>query len=86
MSIITKAAEEFGICPKGMSKDLDALLEKCGLPTKCPYSAEEIYNVALSDKKRSGDFITLVLPKTQGECILNTITVAKLLEYIKKGI
>lgn len=86
MSIITKAAEEFGICDKGMSKNLDELLEKCGLPTKCPYSADELYKVALSDKKRSGDFITVVLPKTRGECILNTITVNKLLEYIKKGI
>lgn len=86
MSIITKAAEAFGICKMGMSKSLDALLEKCGLPNKCPYSAEELYSVALSDKKRSGDFITLVLPKNEGECILNTITVAKLLEYIKKGI
>lgn len=86
MSIITKASEELGICEKGMSKNLDELLSKCGLPTKCQYSAEELYSVALSDKKRSGDFITLVLPKHKGECILNTITVAKLLEYIKKGI
>ncbi len=86
MSIITKAAEAFGICEKGMSQKLDELLQKCGLPTKCPYSAEELYKVALSDKKRSGNFITVVLPKTKGECILNTITVDKLLEYTKKGI
>lgn len=86
MSIITKAAESFGICEKGMGKELDELLEKCGLPTKCPYQAEELYKVALSDKKRSGSFITVVLPKMKGECILNTITVEKLLEYIKKGI
>jgi len=86
MSIITKASEELGICDAGMSKSLDELLEKCGLPTRCPYLAEELYKVALSDKKRSGDFITVVLPKHEGECILNTITVNKLLEYIKKGI
>lgn len=86
MSIITKAAEELGICPKGMSQSLDELLEKCGLPAKCPYSAEELYNVALSDKKRSGGLITVVLPKVKGECILNTITVAKLRDYIEKGI
>ena len=86
MSIITKAAESFGICCEGMSRELDELLEKCGLPSKCPYSAEELYRVALSDKKRSGNVITVVLPKVKGECILNTITIEKLLEYIKKGI
>lgn len=86
MSIITKASEAFGICEKGISKSLDELLEKCGLPIKCPYSAEELYKVALSDKKRSGKYITIVLPKSMGECILNTITTEKLFEYIKKGI
>lgn len=86
MSIVTRAAEEFGICQKGMSKKLDELLTRCGLPTKSPYSAEELYKVALSDKKRSGDSITVVLPETDGKCILKKITLDELLEYIKKGI
>lgn len=85
MSIITKAAETFGVCHNGMSRSLDELLTRCGLPVKCPYSVNELYEAALSDKKRSGNYITVILPKTWGECILNTITVDKLLEYIKKG-
>lgn len=86
MAIITKAAESLGICDSGMSQSLSDLLTECGLPTKCPYLAEELYKVALSDKKRSGDYITVVLPKTLGECMLKKITVDELLEYIKKGI
>lgn len=86
MSIITKAAESLGICEKGMSEKLDNLISKCGLPTKSPYSAQELYKVALSDKKRSGDSITVVLPESEGKCILKKITVDELLEYIKKGI
>lgn len=86
MAIITKAAEELGICEKGISQSIDKLLEKCGLPVKCPYAPEELYKVAISDKKRSGDFITVVLPKQVGECILKKITLDELLEYIKKGI
>lgn len=86
MAIITNAAEILGICDSGMNRKLDELLTRCGLPTKCPYLAEELYKVALSDKKRSGDYITVVLPKTLGECILKKITVDELLEYIKKGI
>ena len=86
MSIITKATEDMGLCDKGLSKKLDTLISKCGLPTKCPYTAEELYKVALSDKKRSGGSITVVLPKHEGECVLKKITVDELLEYIKKGI
>ena len=86
MSIITKATEGMGLCEKGLSETLDNLLDNCGLPTKSPYSAEELFSVALSDKKRSGDSITLVLPKCEGECILEKIKVDELLEFIKKGI
>jgi len=86
MGIITKAAESMGLCEKGMSENLNNLLKQCGLPTKSPYSAEELYKVALSDKKRSGDSITLVLPRYEGECVLKKIKVDELLEFIKKGI
>lgn len=86
MSVITKAAQAFGICENGVAESLDRLILKCGLPIKSPYSAEELYKVALSDKKRSGDSITVVLPKCEGECILKKISTEELLEYIKKGI
>ncbi len=86
MSIITKATEEKGLCEKGLSEILDNILINCGLPTKSPYTAEELFEVALSDKKRAGDSITLVLPKYEGECVLEKIKVDELLEFIKKGI
>lgn len=86
MSIITKAAEEMGLCEKGLSAMLDRLLGNCGLAEKSPYIAEELYKVALSDKKRSGDSITVVLPKSLGEYVLKKISVDELLEYMKKGI
>ena len=86
MSIITKATEEMGLCDKGVFETLCSILSKCGLPEKSPFSAEELYDVALSDKKRAGNSITVVLPKTLGECVLKKISVEELLEYIKKGI
>ncbi len=86
MAMITKAAEGFGICESGTYDALAGTLKKCGLPIECPYSAEQLYNATLSDKKRAGDIITLVLPKKIGECILSSIKIEKLLEYIKKGL
>lgn len=86
MAIITNAAEKNGFCEKGTYSALIKTLEKCGLPTECPYSAEELYAVTLSDKKRAGNSVTLVLPEKIGKCVLHKVSTEELLEYIKKGL
>ncbi len=86
MAIITNAACKIGFCPRETYDRLVCALKKCGLPTECPYTAEELYKVALSDKKRTGDSVTVVLPKRVGECVLKKISTAELLEYIKRGL
>ena len=57
---------------------LIAACKACGLPTECPYSAADLCRAALSDKKRRGDKITLVLPERIGRCRLETVGVADL--------
>ncbi|MBO5059607.1 MAG: 3-dehydroquinate synthase [Clostridia bacterium] len=86
MAIITNAAEKIGFCESGTYEKLIGTLEKCGLPTECPYGAEELYSVTLSDKKRSGNSVTLVLPQKIGKCVLHKVSTEELLEYIKKGL
>jgi len=56
-----------------------------GFETGCPYSADELYSVILSDKKRSGADITLVLPKEIGACILEKMPAGQVLELMKKA-
>lgn len=85
MAIMTKAAEKMGLC-KNVSKKLQEALIKCGLPTSCDFSAEALYNVTLSDKKRAGNEVTLVMPKEVGNCVLHKVKTEALLEYIKKGL
>lgn len=86
MAIITNAAEKDGFCERGTYQKVIDTLTKCGLPTKCEYSAEELYNVTLSDKKRAGNTVTLVLPEKCGNCVLHKVFTEELLEYIKKGL
>ena len=57
----------------------------CGLPTACPYPAAELSRAALSDKKRRGEKITLVLPGAIGQCALKTVGVDELPAYFAKG-
>ncbi len=56
-----------------------------GFDTRCPYSADELYSVILSDKKRSGADITLVLPKEIGACTLERMPAGQVLELMKKA-
>ena len=46
--------------------------------------AKEIAEAALSDKKRTGDSITLVIPKEIGECVLEKMQVDQLVKIIEE--
>ena len=61
MVLATRAAERMGHSPAGT---LHALLETCrrfGLPTESPYAPSELYAAAVSDKKRDGGHIDVVV-------------------------
>lgn len=59
---------------------------KCGLPVSCEFSAHDLADAALSDKKRSGDFINLVVPEKLGKCVLKKTNVNELENFIEKGL
>ncbi len=86
MVIVARGTEKMGVCPKGTAQAIISALKKCDLPTECPYSAGELLSVALSDKKRSGSYITLVLPEKIGKCILKKIPTDSLEDFIEKGL
>ena len=46
---------------------------------------EQMAEAALSDKKRRGGKITMVLPEIMGRCVLKTIPVEELPIYFAKG-
>ena len=84
--VITRAAVACGYCP---SEDLDLIIEtlkNAGLPTKCDFGAEELATAALADKKRTGEYITLILPYSIGDSRLVKIPVNELCSLISKGL
>ena len=86
MVIITRAAVKTGICEAETLNALIALLEKYGLPTECPFTTEQLYAVALSDKKRTWNSITLVVPYGVADSRLVTVPADALEEYIRAGL
>jgi len=91
LAVITRAARELGWMSEDALKCHDgervcSALETLGLPIFTDFSAEELTEAALSDKKRAGDSITIVVPKEIGACELKKISVSELLPIIRAGL
>ena len=86
MPLVTRAAVAFGRCPAEVLPRLRRLLERYGLPDATAYSAQALYEKTLSDKKRSGDTISLVVPIAWGASQLVRIPVSELPAWIERGL
>ena len=86
MAIVTRCAVAQGLCPAADAAALEALLTAFGLPVSCPFSAEELAEAALRDKKRRGSSLTLILPYGIGDSRLHPISVAEFAAYLKGGL
>lgn len=86
MVTVMKAAVAQELCP---AKELTALKEVLvgeGLPVSCDFGAEELYRAAISDKKRSGNTITLAIPYSIGDTRLVKYPIEELCAFIEKGL
>lgn len=86
MTLVTRAAVAFGRCPAEVLPRLRRLLERYGLPDATAYLAQALYEKTLSDKKRSGDTISLVVPIAWGASQLVRIPVSELPAWIERGL
>ena len=83
MIIAAKVARVYGFTD--YTNIITKVVKDYGFQTDCPFKADELYSVILSDKKRSGANITLVLPKQIGACTLEKMPASQVLELMKKA-
>ena len=86
MVIITRSAVKSEQCVHSALNELIKILKANSLPTECNYSAKELASVALSDKKRKGNTITLAVPYNIGDTKLVKISVDDLEAFIERGL
>jgi len=86
MAMITKACVKSKKCPEEIYNKLIKSLNEYNLPTESGFSAEEIFNSAVSDKKSTGNGITLILPTDRGRCELYKATFDELKTFIRLGL
>lgn len=86
MCIITRTAVRKEICPAECLDVMVQLLKVHNLPIETEFSARDLAEIALSDKKRSGSSITLVVPDTLGRSILIKTPVEELENWAEEGL
>lgn len=86
MVLIARAAEKLGWCEVPCSQRIAAVLQRNHLPTSTTYSAAELARAALSDKKRRGDDIALVIPRKIGDCYMKKVPVDQLEAIFAAGL
>ena len=86
MSVMATACAREGLCTKADVDEIVRLIEENGLPVKTDRTAGELAQAALSDKKRSGDTITLTIVENIGKCTLLDLPVSQLERFIGLGL
>ncbi len=86
MALITGACRKRGICTAETELRLRNALKARGLPVKTPYGAEQIFSAVLSDKKRRGDFLTLILPRKIGQAERRRVSLQEARAFLEDGL
>ncbi len=86
LHLIAKAAEEKGIAAAGLAEKIKAALEKNHLPVQTEYTAQEITEGVLKDKKRRGGEISFVFPESIGHCEIVKVPVNDVEALVEKAI
>lgn len=86
MAIASRVGCALGICSADTRDQIQNVLVAFGLPTRTEYTAGQLYASALSDKKRAGGAVNLIIPAAIGNCIIQPTPVDRLLSVIEAGL
>ncbi len=85
MAAETRAARRMGFGSVHEDEVIEAL-DAAGLPHVCPFSSAEVEAVALGDKKRAGDTITVGALRAVGEGFLEKLDLASFRRFVALGV
>ena len=86
MAVIAKASATAGYCSISVYADICNVLKRFSLPTETVLTSQALIDAALSDKKRFGQAINLVIPRRIGACFLCKTPIENLKSFIEAGL
>jgi len=85
-AIVTRASHCFGICDQETVDAVVDILYQFGLPVNTEFTATQLQERALSDKKRSGGTVNLIVPEAIGRCAIRPTVVTELESFLQAGL
>ena len=86
MAIVSRGSVALQICSQQTCDRIIQVIKDFGLPTSTNTSSQALFDSALSDKKRAGGTVNLIVPKTIGECLILPTEIQKLKSFIEAGL
>lgn len=86
MAIAARCAAAHDICSPETSENIRKILVHFGFSTHTDYSADLLLDAALSDKKRTGGTVQVILPEKIGECQIRSVPVEELKSFLEAGL
>ena len=86
LAIIARACAANGLCTEACRNDIINGLKALRLPTETAYDSGTLLQPMLSDKKRSGGTVSLIVPKAVGSCDIYPLPVEELENFVKSGL
>lgn len=85
MAAAAKAGEAMGCSRPGLSDTVGGIIASYGLPADLPFSAEELAEAALYDKKNTSRSIRFIVPAELGNCRIITAEKNGFIDWLKAG-
>lgn len=85
-AVISRSAQNSTMCSPDDVDRIIALLTKFGLPVTTEFDSESLQHYVLSDKKRSGRKLDLIVPQRIGSCVIVPTPVSDIQEIIQAGL
>ena len=86
MYYVGKISNKMGYLTDSELKEIKDILKLYNLPHECPYTTDEIYKVAVFDKKVGSGSINLVIPYSIGDTRLYKVEIENLSSVLEMGV
>lgn len=83
MVFCAKAALSLGWSSQDCLSPIRNVLENIGFSLSAEFPVDKITEIIMSDKKRRGDTLTLVIPESLGQCVLRPLPLSCLPSFLK---